>query len=104
MTRSVWRYRCERVHGKEKKRQYKRERRILRQEIALQYQLGDNDVRASEKDLLTVPQSKVRKYSIRAQKYWIATLKASRKYMKEMNTNMLAGMRDVLRRWAFVPD
>lgn len=79
-------------------------KRILQQEITLQYQLGDDTVRASEKDLLQLPQSTIRKYPLRKQKYWVATLKASCEYMVEKNTNMLVGIRYVLRRWAFVPD
>lgn len=102
--RNIWRYRCERVHGRDKKRASKREKKALRKEIKLQYQLGSDGVLASHRELLTKTQTQLRKESIRYQKYWVQTLKASRIFFEEAENNMFVGMRDVMRRWAFVPD
>ena len=73
--------------------------------IKLQYRLGvDSQCTTSDRDLLDRPIKEVLKYTIRDQKYWVATLKASRKYKKDSDTNMYENMRQVMRRWAFVPD
>ena len=37
---NIWRYRCDRVHGKDQQRISKREKKALRKEIKLQYSLG----------------------------------------------------------------
>lgn len=104
MARNIWRYRCDRVHGADKKKISKRERKAIRKEIKHQYLLGLDNVRVNEKDLLRIPKAEVLKYSTRKQQYWLKTVKASREYREEKNKNMYVGMRDLLRTWAFVPD
>ena len=54
--------------------------------------------------MLEIPMSKVLKYTTRRQQYWLQTIQASREYKTERDTNMFIGTRNVLRRWAFVPD
>ena len=44
------------------------------------------------------------KETVRAQKYWIKTLKSSREYFEETEKNMFVGMREIMHRWAFQPD
>ena len=51
-----------------------------------------------------LPQCKLRKESIRYQKYWVKTLKANRIFFEEAENNLFVGMTEVMRRWAFVPD
>ena len=55
LTHNIWRHRCERVHGKDKKKASKRERKALRKEIHLQYALGSDTVLACHRDLLSQP-------------------------------------------------
>lgn len=104
MAQDLWIYRCDKVHGSDMKKISRREKKALKQEIKDQYAMGKDGVRANEKDLLDIPRSKVLKYTVRGQQYWLKTLKASRTYKNEKDKNMFVGMRDVLRRWAFVPD
>ena len=47
--------------------------------------------------------SKVLSSSLRYQRYWVRTLKASREYMKEFDSNMFTGTRTIMREWASVP-
>ena len=82
----------------------KRQKRAIKQEIKDQYLLGPDGVRANERELLAIPESTVLKYTLRRKQYWLRTLQASRAYKNERDANMYVGMREVLRRWAFVPD
>ena len=104
MAQNVWKYRCDKVHGSDQKKISRREKRALKKEIKAQYALGKDGVRANEKDLLDVSMNKVLKYTVSGQQYWLKTVKASRTYTTEQNKNMFTGMRNILRRWAFVPD
>ena len=104
MAQNLWRYRCARVHGSDTKKLSKRKRKALRKEIKDRYFLGPDGVRASERNMLDIPLSEILRYTTRRQQYWLQTIQASRKYKTERDKNMYIGMRDVLRRWAFVPD
>ena len=99
----IWKYRCDIVHQKDGKGVSRRQRKILRNDIELQYQLGPNGLRAKEKDFLLKPIASVLHSSIRNQRYWICTMKSSRSFMTDYENNMFSGMRNVMRRWASVP-
>ena len=101
--RAIWRKRCELVHGIKGKNVSKRERKVLRKEIKQQFKLGSDGVRANDRDLLSRSKSTVLAYSVKNQKYWIRTLKTSRAFVTEFESNMFSGMRNVMKEWASVP-
>ena len=101
--KSVWKKRCDLVHVADGKAISKREKKTLRKEIKLQFRLGPDGVRANDKDLLYRSKSTVLSYSIKNKKYWVQTLKASRTFVDDFETNMFSGMRGIMRQWAAVP-
>ena len=101
--RAIWRKRCELVHGIKGKNVSKRERKALRKEIKQQFKLGSDGVRANDRDLLSRSKSTVLAYSVKNQKYWIRTLKSSRAFVTEFESNMFSGMRNEMKEWASVP-
>ena len=104
LSRSIWKFRCDTIHGDEHKLTSLREKKELRRNIREEYQKGSDGLRSIDRHLLANPVSEILASSIREQKYWIRTIKISRAYMKEREQNIFSGMRDILRTWARVPD
>ena len=104
VVRNVWKFRCEHVHGIEKALTSKREQMHLKEEIRKQFDLGPDGVRSAEKGLFQKGKSEMLKASIREQKYWLRTIKISRAYVTEANSNMYVGMRYLMRTWTRPPD
>ena len=100
--KSIWKRRCEIVHGSKGRQISRREKKALKKEILPQYKLGKDGVRAGDRGLFEQTQSKVLHSRIKYQRYWIRTLKTSRTYMKEFESGMFGGMRTVMRNWALV--
>ena len=63
--RSIWKKRCEIVHGSNGKKISRRERKALKKEILQQFELGPNGLRADEEDLLNRTPSQVLGYSLK---------------------------------------
>ena len=76
---------------------------MLRKEIKQQFKLGSDGVHANDRDLLSRSKSTVLAYSVKNQKYRIRTLKTSRAFVTEFESNMFSGMRNVMKEWASVP-
>jgi len=104
MTQSLWKFRCDYVHGVENVLTSKRDKKALQKEIRKQYQLGTAGVRAAERELFTQDMTSVLQSSVRDQKYWVRTIRLSRAYMAESEKNMFIGMRNVMLQWARPPD
>lgn len=101
---SIWRFRCDQVHGAELAMTSKREQKALRDEIKKQFNLGPKGVRAVDRDLFLQGQNALLQSSVREQKYWVRTIKISRTYFAEAEKNMFIGMRYLMRNWTRPPD
>ena len=66
--------------------------------------MGEKGLRATDKHYLRQSLDTVLTSSVREQKYWLRSVQVSRAYMVEAEKNMFVGMRDVMRRWARLPD
>ena len=104
MTRGLWKFRCEIVHGNEHVHTSRREKQKLQVEIKRQFDLGEKGLRATDKHYLRQSLNTILTSSVREQKYWLRSVQVSRAYMVEAEKNMFVGMRDVMRRWARLPD
>lgn len=104
MTRGLWKFRCEIVHGNEHVHTSRREKQKLQVEIKRQFDLGEKGLRATDKHYLQQSLNTILTSSVREQKYWLRSVQVSRAYMVEAEKNMFVGMRDVMRRWARLPD
>lgn len=103
-TQSIWKFRCEFVHGVENVLTSKREKKALEKEIRKQFNLGPNGVRGNDRQLFNNGMAHILTVSVREQKYWVRTIQLSRAYVKEAEQNMFIGMRNVMKKWAKPPD
>lgn len=76
----------------------------MTKEIRRQFQLGTKGLRAVDKHYVQQNMTTVLTSSIREQKFWIRSVQVSRAYIAEAEKNMFVGMRDIMKRWAKVPD
>ena len=104
VTKSLWKFRCEFVHGIENVLTLKREKKVLEKEITKQFKLGTDGVRGNDRHLLQRGLSSVLSATIREQKYWVRTLRLSRAYVLEAEQNMFVEMCSILQKWAKPPD
>lgn len=104
VTQSLWKFRCEFVHGVESVLTSKREKKALRTEIIKQFKLGTDGVRGTDKHLFSSGLSHILSASIREQKYWLRTIQLSRAFIIEREKNMFVGMRSIMLQWAKPPD
>ena len=104
VTKSLWQFRCEFVHGIENVLTSKREKKVLEKEIKKQFRLGTDGVRGNDRHLLQRGLTAVLSATIREQKYWVRTLRLSRAYVLETEQHIFVGMRNILRKWTKPPD
>ena len=101
--KAIWQRRCDIVHLKEGKAVSRRERKTLKKEIRQQYALDPDGARARDKELLQSPIKALLRSSVRNQRYSIHTLKSSRAFFTDFETNMFSEMHSVKRRWTALP-
>ena len=100
----MWKHRCNIVHDGDMNMQTEQEIKKLNAEIKDEFITGKLGLRTCHISLFDKKLKKVLKMSVKEKKFWLLTVRASRQYVIQKNSNMYDGMRDVMNTWCLQPD
>ena len=104
MVHTQWDHRNSAITKATKEKASVTERNKLACEIRKQFNVGNSTLRPKDHYLLEEGVERILQRPIKSQKYWLRQCNVSREYTELSEKNMLEGMRNIMMRWATVPD